>query len=252
MDKITIDDNNFLTCRYTPWDERAFNLLTNEIMEINYNNEKYLENLLKLYDDFSIFNKIKFSYTRIDSQDTLLRNTIQKKGFYYAETSYKVSLSKLKKIDFDSIIKTDLKLDIPTKEDIDQIKIISKNDFHYSRFHEDRNIDIDKARIRYYNWVDDLVNQKKMFLIYKHQNEVISFLIYDIYEDICNLILGGSKSDAGIMSYYFWSAFLKYFQKKEIKKINTIISASNLGILNLYSKFGFNFEKTLIGFHKLY
>ena len=36
-----------------------------------------------------------------------------------------------------------------------------------------------------------------------------------------------------------------------ITNINTLVSGTNLGVINLYSKFGFRFSNTLFGYRKI-
>lgn len=251
MLRISIDDQNYINYRFTPWDSKIFECGTSEILEIYYNNEANLTLLLIDFEKEMDRNKISFTYIRINSNDKLLKVLLQKSGYYFVETSLSVSLNNLRKHNFKSIFRNDLKLIKPDEIDFIQIKSIAQNAFNYGRFHEDLYIDENKAKERYFNWIDDLRKQSKNFLVYKVENEIISFLIYElINNNTVELILAGSNVNRGLMSPYFWSSFMTYFQENEIKKVKTIISSSNLPILNLYNKFNFTVEETMFGFHK--
>jgi hypothetical protein len=250
--EIRINDLNYLKFRETPWDTRAFGFNTNEVLDIVYSDTGMLQSLLIQFDDWNSAHKIRFTYTRIESENKELRCILPKAGFYYAETIFQLTKNDVYKENFAALFKNDLCLSVPEGDDYEQIRLISKNDFNYSRFHEDLNIDLDKARLRYYNWIDDLMNQGKKFIMYKKENEVISFLAYCVENEIVDMILAGSAANKGFVSFSFWATFMTYFQKQGIKRAKTVISASNLGIVNLYSRLNFKFEKTMLGFHKFY
>ena len=44
---------------------------------------------------------------------------------------------------------------------------------------------------------------------------------------------------------------IKKMKEDGITNINALVSGSNLGVLNLYSKFGFRFSNTLFGYRKI-
>jgi len=252
MDTLRIDEHNYILSRPTPWDERVFGFKTNELVDVRYQDIESLRHLIALFDRSNRESNVRFSYTRVNTEDKLLRHVLSSFSFYYAETSLSVGINKMDKQDFGANFKNDLPLTVPDTSDYDQIKEIARSSFDYSRFHEDYNIDIEKARDRYFYWIDDLVAQGKQALIYKRDGIVKSFLFYERHDASVDLILAGSIRGSDILSYYFWPSFMTYLQQGGCKKATTVISASNIGILNLYARLNFKFEKTLIGFHKMY
>lgn len=253
MKEIKLDDNNILTYRLTPWDARVFGFNTIEILTIQYKNIENIELLLNEFDKICSQENIKFAYTRINSQDKLLRHALTQNNYYYAETSFYLTKNDIQKEDFSKNFRNELILTEPTEEDFEIIKSIAKNDFNYSRFHEDNNIKIEDARNRYFYWIDDMRKQNKKFLVYKINNEVISFLGYNLEDETTvDLILAGSEADKGFISLSFWASFMNYFKHSGITKSHTVISASNIGIINLYNKLNFKYEQTMIGYHKFF
>jgi hypothetical protein len=249
--KIELNQANYLTYRPTPWDTKVFGFLTNEIIDIHYDNENYLDELLKRFIEECEVELIRFSYLRIDANDLILKKYLQKNGFYYAETTQIVYNSRLQKLDIDRIYKSTLTIAKPIEVDFKSIKEIAERAFNYSRFHEDNNIPIELSRKRYYDWIDDLVKQNKSFLVHKKDDEIISFMAFEESEVEVEFILGGSDVGKGHISPFFWSALLKYFQDKNINKVKEIkVSAANIGILNLYISFNFKVKKTLLGYHR--
>ncbi len=250
--KIEKDSENYLSYRYTPWDTKNFGLNTNEILDIVYKTPEALKGLLIKFDALNAANDVRFTYTRVDANDKVIKASLQEAGFYYAETSFVISKNDILTYDFLQNIKNPPILTPAESEDFEQIREIARYDFHYSRFHEDIHIDIEKARFRFYNWIDSLVEQKKEFSVYKLKGEVMAFHCQDVNSDTAHLILSGTKGRAALIAVSFWAAFLHNLKTRNVKRAHTIISASNLKIINLYNYFDFKYEKTLVGFHKIY
>lgn len=252
MNRIELDNDNYLQFQPTPWDAEVFGYQTIEIVNIQYNNVQKLDQLLPMLDEYFSGNITTLCFLRINSSDRQLKFYIQKHGFYYVETSFIVTIPQLKTHSYNVIVKKMLTLSVPDEADFHQIKMIASDSFDHSRFHEDPTIDQEKARKRFYNWIDNMRNQQKAFLVYKTGAKVISFLAYEITNNVVDLILAGSAKEDGLISYYFWPSVLAHFKSLNVRKVKAVISASNLGIVNLYVGLNFTFEKTLIGYHKFY
>ncbi len=251
MEKIYINDS-WLEYRSTPWDEKSFGLQTKEIMAVAYTNEEELAALVEEFE--KTLDPEALVYFRCDSNDMTVKKVMLSKGYYIAECACLMKLARFKKVDFGKIYKNDLPLDTHYDEnDIKELQQIARESFHYSRFHEDPFIDLEKAKTRYENWILDLIDQGKELFLYRDDNgNIISFLFYEIIDKKANLILGGSKDGYGMMTLYFFSTILTHFQTIGLKKIEVMISASNLGILNTYITFGFTDQTTFFDYHKIF
>jgi hypothetical protein len=252
MQKIEIDNRNFILFRPTPWDTKVFGFNTNEIKEFHCEDYRLLYRLLEMFDVYNRQNNIRFTYTRIDAKERLLKKLLQESGFYYAETSFYLTKKDLQEMKLCLKAKCNLPLTIPEENDFTQIKDIAKRDFCHGRFHEDPFLDIDKAQLRFINIIDDQRNLNREFVVYKKGDEVLAFYVYSIDMDKCDLILGGTRKERSMISYYFWATVLENLRKRGVREAGTMISAANVQIVNLYSFFDFHFEKTLLGFHKFY
>lgn len=251
MKEIRINDENYIKFSETPWNTKAFGFSVYEIKQFVYSDEFMLDNLLNFYieaeNDFSV----DCSITRIDSINILLKRKLQNKNFYYAETSFDITVKNLKKFTENSKIRGGLNLSVPVENDFSEIKKIASDDFHFGRFHEDSNFPIDKTRMKYANWIDEMVSGSEQFLVYKDEVGVASFLAYRQNESFVDLLLAGSRAGKGATSFYFWASFMEHFEALGVKEIYTNISAANTGIMNLYMALGFKFSKCLQGFHKM-
>jgi hypothetical protein len=252
MQKIEIDSRNFILFRPTPWDTKVFGFNTNELKRFQYEDSDLLVRLLELLDVYNRRNNIRFIYIRIDANDKVLKKQLQEFGFYYAETTLYLTKKDLQQSEFCLKTKCNLPLITPGEDDFIQIKEIAKNDFSYGRFHEDPYIDTVKARNRYVNWIDEMIKENKEFLVHKRNNTVAGFHVQSIFADICDMILTGTRKELSMISYYFWATVLEDLRRRGIREVGTMISASNVQIVNLYSFFDFRFEKSLVGFHKFY
>lgn len=239
-----------ISYRPTPWDTRAFGFKTAELtFETNQDQKSLTERYLQLENEL-LQNEIRFIYTRIDGQDFELRKNLQELGFYFAESSLEIAMTKVQK--FTKLRLPPLQYLDATKEDIPTIKLIARDTFNYSRFHEDATIDKSLARSRYFNWIDDLVHQKASFKVAYSGKVLIGFNIQkeDSENRTANLVLAGCDDGQQVFVLSLWNEIIEHNKAQGIQKIETLISTSNIGMYNVYAHFGFKVEKTLFGFHK--
>ncbi|MEA3454966.1 MAG: hypothetical protein U9R26_00515 [Campylobacterota bacterium] len=249
METIKFNDSS-LSYRYTPWDAKSFGVDTREIMSIEYQNEEDLSQLLSEFE--KTVGDDALIYFRQDSNDQTAKKILFMNGYYIAEAALQIKLTKIKSIDFSKIYRNNLEIDDHiNQDDIEQLQDIAYNSFNYSRFHEDPFLDIEKSRERYANWILDLVEQGKKVYVYRQNNEVISFQFYTLENNKVDLILGGSKEGYGMMTLYFFSTLMTDLQSKGVKRMDTMISSANLGILNTYVSFGYTVQKSFFDYHKI-
>ena len=74
-------------------------------------------------------------------------------------------------------------------------------------------------------------------------------MAYRIEEGTADLILGGTRAEQAVLAYPFWSAVLGRLKQEGVRRVETVISAANLGVLNLYARLGFQAHETLVGLH---
>jgi hypothetical protein len=246
-----LDESNAITYRLTPWDTRAFEFKTSELLSVQYTNEEKLSEMLSAFDSFNRAQDVRFCYTRISSKDHFLKHYLQKNGFYYAETSVEVAKNNIMSFVPDKRVPV-LTLEVPGESDYEEIKQMASEAFDHSRFHEDVNIDPKLARVRFYNWVEDLIRQEKEIYVARVKGEIVGFNIQDVKGDVAHIILTGCKKSKSMLSVPLWQAVIMDLQSRNIKTFETLISASNTGVFNLYIYFQFKVMNTLAGMHKFY
>jgi hypothetical protein len=250
---VSLDPEHALRFRFTPWDARALGMGTSELLEVRYKDPQRLPELLQAYDRENAAAGIRLGYTRIHADDRLLKEELARAGFRYVETSMMVSCDGLKKHAFEKVFRRTVPLaPLTGAEAIAQVREIARDGFDYSRFHEDARIPLERARQRYYHWVDDLVAQGKHLVGYSTEGRVQAFMAYEVTEGRVTLILGGSRPGNGFVSPYFWASLMAQLRDAGHTSAQARVSAANVGVLRLYIGLFFNVKSVDLGFNKLY
>jgi len=240
--------NGIVYYQDTPWNDKSIDGKSLEIESIASSRE----DSVNLINEFCTQKK-KESYlliaSRIDASQIELKKIYFLCGFVTIEHTLDVSSfgMDLKKIETISN-KFPVNVEDYAKENIMDIEDIAAGVFNFGRFYEDPFIEPFKASNRSRFWIGDLINQKAIIKVLKKKNIVVGFMAYKIKGSRADLILGGIKENYRHLAYGFWANIL--LNIKDIKEIHTLISSSNVDILNLYSYFGFKFENAQFGFHK--
>lgn len=253
MNRIIVLDSSSLEYRDTLWDERVFEITTKEILNIKYESINNINTLLqKLEDECSIKSKVMI-YFRVDINDIVLKKELIQNGYYISETSIKLISKNVQQFDYNNIFKRNLDLTSSLSNNFQlQIKDIAYTSFNFSRFHEDPFVDVEKSKMRYKNWIDDLVKQNKQILVYQKNDNVYSFMFYEFLDETTvSLILGGSKKNYGQLTPSFWVSVFNYLKNSGVRTIEVVVSAGNITIINLYIMNGFLFKNVLLDYHKI-
>lgn len=235
--------------RYTPWDERVFSRKTFEILSIAFDDEEKVNNALASNN----FCDAELIYGRFKADDFKVKSALIKNGYIACEVTHRVCLPNLQSYILPELFSRKLlNIDEGNAEDFDTIKQLAFDMFAFSRFHEDPFIDNELANARMSSWVNDLKSQNVKLLVYRDlSGNILSFMIYDLIDNVVNLILGGSIKGKELYSPFFWGSVIAHIQKSEpCKRIQTVISAANTGVISLYIKLGFQIFETNIDYHK--
>ena len=230
--------------RLNHWDERSMNLRINEILDL-----KVGKHFSKVYDEYCNHckaNNIEYSMTRVNTDNKQAISFLQEKGFYGVETIYEVNC---RVSNLQNLYHKEMKRKNITKHcDIEDLCYLASQMFNHGRFTEDPNIGKVLGDKRYCNFSKDLYggNFDRMFMFSK--KELIGFMFYGIKEKRTELILGGMSQRYPHLARGFWSKVFLELPQDNI--ITATISGTNIGVMNLYSHFGFNFAKPRFGYHK--
>jgi len=252
MPLIRIDEDAYLEFRETPWDLKSLGLTTREILDIRAGSTGQYLSLIKDFDEACISDRIDLAYVRIPAEELLAKHCLQDCRYRFVETSLKISSAVPSSAGTDGKMRHAMELTTACESDFPQIEEIAETAFNFGRFHEDPLIPGNEAALRYRYWIGEMRQQGCQFLVYRSGSKVISFMSYRLSGNTAELILGGSRQDQGFISVLFWPAVFKYLKEQSVHKVQTVISAANLGVMNLYISFGFRVERTLFGFSKFF
>ena len=245
--KIQLNED-YLIHRENTWDYKSFHSKVSEI--IDFSAGKNSEQVLKQYLEYCVNDNFWISIVRVDQGKIENRLLLQKNKFDLIETSYEIfcEFKNLKNLNkFDNISD---KFSLREDCSIPEVQNLAELIFHYGRFSEDLAIDKRKSNLRFKNWCWDLYcgDYRRVFLY--HNKTIIGFMFFETKENTMQLVLGGMHPKYSHLAYFFWTHILQKYGKS--KRIKTMISAANLGVLNLYSFFGFKVGKCLIGYRRFF
>jgi hypothetical protein len=244
------NDQAVLECRRTPWDELIFGFHCAEITLFEAQNKEAGIEVFSQFEAWAQAQKVKFAYGRFESERDV-KQLVHNAGFYFAEASYRIHHSKLQATsDFDRLIRQGPIFEPAIETDHEAIRNILATDFEYSRIHEDPWVEQTKSSLRYRNWLSDLIAQRKEVYTYRLKNEVIGLHIQNCEGEIVNMVLTGVKRSHALLGGSLWAEAIRLNRKKGILQAQTVISAANIPIVNLYRRLEFQFDELLLGFHK--
>lgn len=251
MQRIEINDSNYILFDKTEWNTRVFDNETNEIYEVVVDS---LDNGIFLFEKFDNHckeNNVVYTSLRIAPNNFLLKELLEKFNYVNVENSLLVS-NNLKSIKENKVLdRFNFTLRECTSDDVVSIKEIASNNFNHGRFFEDPKISKELAKQRNSNWIDDLKAKSNLF-VGEIDGVVFAFMAFKINnKGLANLELGGVNPKYSHLSYTFWYKIFEYLKLKDAVSVNALISCNNLPIINLYSFFNFKFTNSYIGYRKL-
>lgn len=212
----------------TPWDTNALGV---DCYEISNSGEVDLKNL-----------GAPGHYTvKVDPLSD--KSNLHKSGFYYCDTLVTTFSSQRTFKPYQNS-----KVSIANNCSVESIAEICIMAFQHGRFHRDFNVTLSAAEQRYEAWATSLVDAGCVTgLIF--EDKLVGF----IASQGAHLVLHAIKSEwrGRGLSKYLWTPVCENLYKSGASEVTSSISASNIPILNLYSRLGFGFKDPLDVYHKV-
>jgi hypothetical protein len=121
--------------------------------------------------------------------------------------------------------------------------------FHYGRFAEDPAIPPEANRRRQIDWMEGLLAGRAEILVTGSPPQPGAFMAFTVKDGTADLVLGGTQPDRAVLALPFWTAVLLHLKERGVRRVNTVVSAANIGVANLYARLGFQVSGTLVGLH---
>ncbi|NDA61828.1 MAG: hypothetical protein EBX50_07280 [Chitinophagia bacterium] len=247
---VEINSSNKFKWRLTPWDAKVFGVNTLEVLDFICDNLDNGRKLIIEFLDVVRCKQIGFAYLRLPSNDRLARLLFEQEGFYLAEISVELKKTGLHKYNLKFPYVELLPLKADNIEAVAGVKEIAYDSFDFGRFHDDILIDLHKSRLRYFNWIDDLLKHNVDAYYIKHRNEIVGFHFQQVQGKCAELILTGCRKGYSTLAIPLWHSVFEKLKKSGVNECTTMISASNSPIINLYTIFQFKATRSLLGLHK--
>lgn len=238
------------------WEKRNLGVNTLEITLEKMDEGKSCEILKADIERIIEEKKAEYVVCKIPASIVLYASMIGKLGFTFIESQFSINggFSKALEVVDQPIYK---RKDIECIRDNSSISfnkvksLLLEGMFDTDRVALDEKFGVKIANTRYLNWINDIEKtESKDLCIVTYKNEVIGFLLGQSDGDLLKLPLGGvakkyKSAFGGLVYGLCFSSFSKNY-----KRLETSFSSNNLGIVNLYSYFGFPIREITYVFTK--
>ncbi|MDP2804141.1 MAG: hypothetical protein Q8O26_19895 [Phreatobacter sp.] len=252
--RLAITDDVFVAVRETPWDARAFGRPTLDITELSLAVEAGAdpasdEALFLQFHALCEKSAAGLVTIRVDADRRAAIGRLQGAGFRYVETAYRLSCRNVARYEPPARVTRTVTLREARPDDHTALVAQAADSFRYGRFAEDPWMPADVNRRRQIDWIEGLLAGRARVLVADLDGAPAAFMALRVNAGIADLILAGTRPRAGILAYPLWIAVMKQLREEGVSRAETMISAANLGVVNLYGTLGFRFDQALVGLH---
>lgn len=224
---------------------------TIEVFEFEEKNNLVISNPFEL---LFYSTSVAFAMIKISPANFFLKELLYRSGFYYVTTTidlYEVNIQTKR-------YPNPLGVQTFTREKktyaLKEIKKMMLNNFGHGKFFEDFNLK-HLAFIRQEEVLNNLSNDSDVSfsLLYNVAGKIVGYFVHKSIDDFENLIFAGTNCHELYMGIGddVWNSFHNFLQNEGIKKTKTLISLSNTGVLNIYSRLGYKFRRPREQYHFL-
>lgn len=213
----------------TPWDQKVFSCYTAEITEYS---EQALMACVGMSGMFTL---------KIDPLTD--KSLAHAHGFYYCDTllTPECTRQNLKAYSHSAT-------SIDKNASLDELLVICDAAFSHGRFHRDFNLDKKKADARYNQWLADLYQHGQVFSL-RAFGKLAGFIACRDNELQLHAVASDFRSKG--LAKYWWTLTCAQLFEQGHQTVRSSVSASNLAVVNLYSRLGFNFTSAVDIYHKV-
>lgn len=238
-----------LDIRPTPWDARALGRPTLDITEAALAGDPGVAgdaDVLTAFQSLCEEQEAGLVTCRLPAERRVAIARLQAIGFRYVETVQTLRFANLARFEASC---RHVPLRAPAAEDHRALLAQAEGTFHYGRFAEDPAIPPEVNRRRQVDWMEGLLAGRATVLVTGASPRPGAFMAFTTANGSADLVLGGTQPDQAVLALPFWTAILLDLREQGIRRVDTVVSAANIGVANLYARLGFQLTGTLVGLH---
>jgi len=243
-------DGGQIVLRETPWDARALGRPTLDITAIALACEDGTggdDDLFAALEALCNTQEAALVTLRLPAERRCAVARLQAAGFRYVETVQRLRYPNLAR--FEATATPTLTLREAAVADHPALVTQAAETFHFGRFAEDPAIPPAVNPRRQADWMEGLLAGRAQVLVTGPPPRPAAFMAFTTADGTADLVLGGTRPDQAVLALPFWTAILLHLKQAGIRRVDTVISAANVGIANLYARLGFQVQETLVGLH---
>jgi len=240
-----------MVLRDTPWDARALGRPTFDVTDLRLAAEQGTgtdDGLFAAFDQACRVHGAGLVTARLPADRRLAVARLQAAGFRYVETVLRLRYANLRRFE-PSAAGRAMALRPARAGDAPALIAQAADTFRHGRFAEDPAIPPEANRRRQIDWMEGLLAGRAEVLVADVGDVPGAFMAFRTEDGATDLILGGTRPEQAVLAYPFWSAVLARLREQGARRVDTVVSAANVGVLNLYARLGFQVQETLVGLH---
>lgn len=214
---------------HVSWDTAAFGV---HAYEITASTPEALEMAAKLPGHYTI---------RVDPLAS--KRWLHDCGFYYCDTLIEPYCTEDRFIPFG-----DVEVSVSSDLSLNALLAICQGAFSHGRFHRDFNLSQSQADGRYNNWLMQLHKAGKVHGVL-YRGELAGFIGIEANRLVLHAIAKSLRGRG--LAKYLWSPVCRALFAAGHDEVTSSVSASNLAVVNLYTRLGFSFRNPVDIYHRL-
>jgi RimJ/RimL family protein N-acetyltransferase len=188
----------------------------------------------------------------IAPSDAFWKSYLPGMGFQFVDFALRAILPNAQQSSFPET-RTDIRPATPA--DRDAIEYIASSAFQHGRYHADPRFPRDLADRRYHRWICNALSKPNPgdFVYVMIQTDSVSgFYHVSIDGAAADLRLAALHPDlqGTLLGFDLYASMMHVLKTLGVRRVTTSISASNTGVLNVYSMLGFHFSEPKLLFHR--
>lgn len=241
----------YLSANITPWDTQSFGFGVAQINRVDCLTSDVGSALLDPFIRWLEKNDIRLVSVRLPCEKLRESMLLERGGFRFVE----VALHPYHDLPYPRLENAgELVIEPALHSDVPALQAMASRAFPYGRIHADPRLGAELGDLRYGRWVANcLAHPRQRLLKVTNEDAAIAALFVVEARDNMSVYWHLTAVSPDLRGrgtgWRVWHAMLARHANEGMSSVHTTITASNIPILNLYSKLGFHFSPPEMTFH---